>query len=729
MQSMSNTAVEVIDLTYYWQIIRRHGKKIIALSAVVGLVAALVSLAMTPVFRGKSTLLIESQEAKVLSIEEVYGLPSASSEYLLTQFEILKSRELARRVVIDLGLVDNPEFNPYHELNKKSFSLKGMLFGEGEEPTKEEVLSATTDRFWKSVTIEPIRKTQLVKLSVDSESPEIAMKGANALADAYIESQLEAKIGLTQKASGWLSGRLGGLKERLDESEKKLQDYREQNNIVDVAGVSTLVAKEIDQITQRLVEARAKRIELESAYNQLHNLEDKSYESLSSLPNIINNPLVVRLRESETSAELKVSELSKRYGPLHPRMIAAQSDLEAVRDSVHNQMGRIANSIENDFNVARSKESSLQSALEDAKSRARLINRTEFQLNEYQREVDANRDLYEAFFTRIRETSATGDLQTANARVIDPAVLPKSPVKPNKKLIVLLALIGSAMFGIVLAFLLDVLNATIKNADDVDRKLGVSLLGLLPLISFSTKEKKSAATEETDRLVRAFAENKDSGFSEAFRTLRTSLTLAGLEHPANVVLITSSVPGEGKTTTSANLAEAFGQMEKTLLIDADMRRPTVARKLGLTVGSMGLSSAVAYPDTLDECIHSVPELGIDVIPSGPVPPNPLELLASKNFRHLLESLKTRYQRIIIDSAPMHAVSDALYLSTLTDGVVYVVKADATKDKSVNAGIQRLTESNARVLGVVLNQVNVEKEARYGGHYTHYSGAYAYSSDK
>ncbi|MDK2778338.1 MAG: polysaccharide biosynthesis tyrosine autokinase [Pseudomonadota bacterium] len=726
---MSNTAVEVIDLTYYWQIIRRHGKKIIALSAVVGLVAALVSLAMTPVFRGKSTLLIESQEAKVLSIEEVYGLPSASSEYLLTQFEILKSRELARRVVIDLGLVDNPEFNPYHELNKKSFSLKGILFGEGEEPAKEEVLSATTDRFWKSVTIEPIRKTQLVKLSVDSESPEIAMKGANALADAYIESQLEAKIGLTQKASGWLSGRLGGLKERLDESEKKLQDYREQNNIVDVAGVSTLVAKEIDQITQRLVEARAKRIELESAYNQLHNLEDKSYESLSSLPNIINNPLVVRLRESETSSELKVSELSKRYGPLHPRMIAAQSDLEAVRDSVHNQMGRIANSIENDFNVARSKESSLQSALEDAKSRARLINRTEFQLNEYQREVDANRDLYEAFFTRIRETSATGDLQTANARVIDPAVLPKSPVKPNNKLIVLLALIGSAMFGIVLAFLLDVLNATIKNADDVDRKLGVSLLGLLPLISFSTKEKKAAATEETDRLVRAFAENKDSGFSEAFRTLRTSLTLAGLEHPANVVLITSSVPGEGKTTTSANLAEAFGQMEKTLLIDADMRRPTVARKLGLTVGSMGLSSAVAYPDTLDECIHSVPELGIDVIPSGPVPPNPLELLASKNFRHLLESLKTRYQRIIIDSAPMHAVSDALYLSTLTDGVVYVVKADATKDKSVNAGIQRLTESNARVLGVVLNQVNVEKEARYGGHYTHYSGAYAYSSDK
>jgi len=187
------------------------------------------------------------------------------------------------------------------------------------------------------------------------------------------------------------------------------------------------------------------------------------------------------------------------------------------------------------------------------------------------------------------------------------------------------------------------------------------------------------------------------------------------------------VPSEGKTTSSTNIAEAFGQMEKTLLIDCDMRRPSVAKKLGLAPNVPGLSNAVAYPDMLDECIQSRPELGIDVISAGPIPPNPLELLGSKNFREILETLRGRYQRIIIDSAPMQAVSDALYLSTLVDGVVYIVKADATKDKLVQDGLAKLDNNNARVLGVVLNQVNVEREAKYTDSYSGYYDVYGYSS--
>lgn len=722
-QTMNNPAVEVIDLTHYWHVIRRQAKKIIALSAVVTLLAVLVALVLTPKYKATATLLIEAEEAKLLSIEEVYGIGGQSSEYFLTQFEILKSRELARRVVEEKGLINNPEFNPYHPANKKSFSLKEMILGESEPPTDEEILKRTTDTFWKAIEVSPVRKTQLVKVSVMSESAALAPELANALANAYINSQMEAKVGLTQQAASWLSERLGGLKDKLNESERRLQEYREANNLVDVEGVNTLVAKEIDQITQRLVEARAKRVELEGTYTQLQSLGDTSYENLSSLPSIINNPLVLRLRESETAAELKVSELSKRYGPLHPKMIAAQSDLSAVRDSVHTQMKRIAGSIENDFSVARAKERSLVAAMDDAKSRAKDLNRTEFKHSEYMREVKANRSLYETFFNRVRETTATGDLQTANARVVDPAVIPDFPAKPNKKLIVALAMVVSAMFGVALAFLLDALDATVKNAEDVERKLNSSLLGVVPLIPDQVQ-----AGEWDGALVRAFVEDSDHSFTESVRTLRTSLTLAGLEKPVQVMLMTSSVPGEGKTTTSSNLAEAFGQMEKTLLIDADMRRPTVAKKLGLPTGGLGLSSAVAYPDTLDECIQHAEDLGIDVIPAGPVPPNPLELLASKSFRELLETLRGRYQRIIIDSAPMHAVSDALYLSTLVDGVVYVVKADETRDKLIKSGMTRLEDSNARVLGVVLNQIDLHKEARYGGGYAGYASSYAYTSD-
>jgi capsular exopolysaccharide synthesis family protein len=717
----NHAAVEVIDLSYYWQVIRRQLNKIILFSAIITVIAVLVALAITPVYRATATILIEAEEAKVLSIEEVYGLGSASDEYYQTQFEILKSRELAKRTVLELGLIDNPEFNPAHPANKKSFSIKDMILGKAEPLTEEEILAKTVDTFWAAVSISPVRKTQLVKVSVDSESAEMARVAANAMAQQFIESQLDAKVEVTQQAAGWLSDRLGGLKAKLEASERKLQQYREDNDLVDVEGVDTLVAKEIDQITEALVEARARRLELQGTYEQLQSLGALNYDNLSSLPSIINNPVVVNLRDAETQAELKVSELKKRYGPLHPKMIAAESDLEAVRESVLTQMKRIATSIESNYLVAQSKENSLEKALRNSKSDVRNLNRTEFTLSEYQREVQTNRQLYEAFFNRVSETSATGDLQTANARVVDPAIKPVEPVKPNKKLIVLLALVVSGMFGVALAFLLDILDSTIKNLDDVERKLDVPMLGLLPLVG------KKQDAGDAEQMVRAFVGEGMDGFRESVRTLRTGLTLASMEQPASVILVTSSVPSEGKTTTSTNIAEAFGQMEKTLLIDCDMRRPSVAKKLGLAPNVPGLSNAVAYPDMLDECIQSRPELGIDVLSAGPIPPNPLELLGSKNFRDILDTLRRRYQRIIIDSAPMQAVSDALYLSTLVDGVVYVVKADATKDKLAQDGLSKLDNNNARVLGVVLNQVNIDREAKYADSYAGYYNVYGYSS--
>ena len=730
------SAEEVIDLTHYWRVFRRHLGRIIALSVVATLLAVLAVMSITPTYRATSTLLIESRDAKILSIEEVYGISSASDEYFQTQFEILKSRELAKRVAMELNLLDVPEFNPNHEANKQSFSIKGYikgLAGVEEEPlTEDEILATTVDTFWAAVSVEPIRKTQLVKISVDSQSPELATRAANAMAQAYIDSQMEARVGMSQQAAGWLSDRLGGLKEKLEQSERKLQDYREANNLIDVEGVGTLLSKQIDEITKSLVEASARRLEAESTYQQLKSVGKRTYDNLGSLSFIMSNPVIVGLRQDETKAELKVSELSKRYGAQHPKMVAAQSELSAVRDGMLAQMNRIAAAIEKDYNTSREKEASLQKVLDGKLAEARNLNRTSFTLNDYVREVAANRELYDAFFSRIRETTETGDLQAANARISDPAVTPKFPVKPNKKLIVALTLVVSLMFGVGLAFLLDALDATLKNADDVDRKLGVPLLGIIPMVERDKEQSKSTPAQDDARLVRAFMDDAAHGFTESVRTLRTSLTLAGLESPVQVILFTSSIPGEGKTTTSTNIAEAYGQMEKTLLIDADMRRPTMAKKLGLPHNSRGLSNAVAYPDTLDECIHHVPELGIDVIPSGPIPPNPLELLGSRNFQQLLETLRGRYQRIIIDSAPMRLVSDALYLSTLVDGVVYVIKADSTRDKLVKSSLVKLDESNARVLGVLLNQLDVHKEAKYGYGYGYYGGyydAYGYTSNQ
>ena len=722
-----SSAVEVIDLAHYWHVVRRQLKKIVALAAVITILTVLVVLSLTPKYSATTTLLIESEEARILSIEEVYGMPGKSSEYLLTQFEILKSRALAERVVKELKLVNLPEFNPYHSAHGKKFSIKEFILGAAEAPSQEQILAKTVDNFWNVISISPVRKTQLVKISVESESADMAAQASNAVANAYIQSQLEAKVGLTKQAVDWLSERMGGLKSRLNDSESQLQTYRDKNKLVDVQGVNTLIAKELSHITEKLVDARSKKLEYQSTFKQLQSIEELTLASLSNLPVILRNPLVVTLRGSESTAALKVAELSKRYGPKHPRMVAAQSDLMAVQNSMLMQMKRLANGIENDFLVAKTQEAALEQALKKVKKNVQSLNRSEFALSGYVREVKGNRALYDTFLKRIRETSETGSLQTANARIVDPAVKPAYPVKPKKKLIVMLALLVSLMFGVALAFLLDALDATIKNAEDIDHKLGYALLGILPLLK-GMKEKIDVTKEPNEAPIRAFIHGDNTGFKESVRTLRTGLTLASLEAPVQVMLFTSTVPGEGKTTTSANLAAAYGQMEKVLLIDADMRRPTVAKQLNLTAGSKGLSNAVAYPETLDESVHHIEDLGIDVMPSGPIPPNPLELLASKNFNAILATLKGRYDRIIIDSAPTHIVSDAAYLSTLVDGVVYVVKADATNDKLVKSGLSRLDESNARILGVVLNQLDLAKEAKYGGDYSYSYGAYDYSEN-
>ncbi|WP_370216328.1 GumC family protein [Thalassolituus sp.] len=722
-----NDESQPIDFSRYLGLVRRYLFRIIGFALALAVIAALAAVSLTSKYQATATLLIEEQTAQVIQIQEVYGIPGNSRNYLSTQFEILKSRELARRVVEELNLVENPEFNPFHSKNLEKFSIKKsireQIFGKPEMPSSEFILEKTVDRFWASVTVVPVAGTQLVKITVTSMSGELAKKAANRMAEGFIESQLEAKIGLTQQAAGWLTERLTDLKDKLDASEQKLQTYRDENNLVDVSGVGTVVSREIDNTSSLLGQARAKRVELETTYRQLKKLGTYTYDNLSSIPTILNNQVIGTLKSQETKAELAVSELGKRYGPRHPRMVAAQSDLDAVRTSLMTQMKRVALTIESDYLAALSKERSLERTLSSARDSAREINRKEFTLKEIEREVETNRALYTTFYERMSETSATGDLQTANARVIDPAVRPDSPTSPNRKLIVLGTFLAGVLFGIGVILLRDFLDSKIKNAEDVDRKLKAPMLALLPLLKLGKKSDDEAAAEAA----KAFIDDEQVAFAESVRTLRTSISLAGLEHPSQVILMTSSTPGEGKTTTACNIAEAFGQLEKVLLIDADMRRPTMAKKLGLEPGKPGLSNAVAYPETLQDCIQSVEGMNIDVMAAGPIPPNPLELLASKKFREILETLRGQYQRIIIDSAPVLAVSDALYLSTVTDGVVYVVKADDTRDKLAIGGLDRLRGSNARIMGVVLNQVDVEKEAKYGGSYAGYYDTYGYST--
>lgn len=715
---------DVVDLHQYWLTIMRRKWGILGFAFVATLLAALVVFSLEPVYRATATLLIESKQAKVVSIEEVYGLDSSNNEYYLTQFEILKSRKLAEKVIQKYGLVEHPEFNraPAFSFNWKEYAGQYIPELAPKEPTQEQRYQAVVAAFSKRLAVLPVSKTQLVKISFESYDPRFAAQMANAIGEAYIDSNLEAKLELTVKASSWLNERMGGLKEKLRESERRLQEFRDREQIVGGNGGLDIASTELDLVATKLVDARRQRLELEGLYQEIRAIgKSAPAERYERIPAVLGHSVVQSYKAALLKAEQKESELSKRYGHKHPKLIAAKAEVSTARRSLDRQIMSVVNGIENKYRVARSSENSLEGSLGSTKQQIQGLKRKEYQLKELEQEVETNRQLYDTFFTRLNETAATGDLETANARIADPAVAPVSPAKPRKNLIIMMSFIISLMFGVMCAFLLELLNNTVRSSGDVQSKLGATMLGLLPKLAGRKGEKVS---------YRYYLEDNTSGFSEAVRTIRTGLILSSLDNPHKIIAVTSTVPGEGKTSTSLSLAYSIGQMERVLLIDADMRRPSIGKLFEFGNKAPGLSNLVAGTAALSECVHTLEEEGIDVIPAGIIPPNPLELLSSDRFVKVLEVLEKHYDRIVIDTAPCQAVSDALVLSRHIGSMVYVVKSDSTPVPQIKAGLKRLAEVNAPVVGVVVNQVNMKKASRYYGEgYSGYYDVYGYSADE
>jgi len=711
--TLSERTEDIVDLREYLYLIKKNVLSVLSFAIVVSASAILVIFSLRPIYLGETTLLIEATDANVISIEEVYQLGTGKSEYYATQFEILKSRELASVVVkrqnelFDRLLTEQKENKlPFLNLLSPELPL-----------TEEQTFKEKVNLFMSRVAVKPIRGTQLVKITVEFEYPESAAILANELANVYIENNLEARLAMTQQAATWLAGRIDGLKLKLQESEEKLQQYRETEDLVNLEGEKTLASKDLGEVSTKLSESRQRRLEAENIAIQIEKLSDRksksNIEALSTIPAVLQHSLVQRFKEQEGISEQKLSELSKRYGYKHPKIIAAKSDLEAARENTASQIFKVVEGVHKEYEVAKATEEALVKDVDRLKELVQKTTRKQYRLDELTREVSVNRQLYETFFSRIKETSEAGDLQTANARVVDLAVIPVQPIKPKRAMLSAIVIFLSLVGGIILVLVRDALDSTVKSRDDVIIKLRSQLLGVLPVIKREAKEQVAPAL--------VFAKGGASTFAESIRTIRTGVVLSGLDNPHKILVVTSSVPGEGKTTLSSNLAVAFGQMGKTLLIDADLRRPSVATNFGIKLSAPGLSNLVAETAEPRTCIHRVEGMSIDIIPAGVVPPNPLELLSSKRFATVLASLEKHYDRIIIDSAPCEVVSDALILSTFASALIYVVKADSTNIKAVRSGITRLRDANAPLTGVVLNQVNVDKEAAYG--YGRYYGGY------
>ena len=714
-----NASVDVvIDLRHYWNIVWREKWGIAGLVAIVSVMTVVILSNMTPIYESTATMLIEAKEANVVSIEEVYGIDSSQREYFATQFEILNSRSLAGQVVDQFALTKNPEFDPRQQKPLFDYRRYIPFLPEASPLAEVQARHSVLNKFRNALSVQPVRNTQLVKISFESADPNLTHKVANALGNAYIDNHLESRLAQTQKASDWLTSRLGGMREDLERAERELQSYRERENLVDVAGVATITTREIEENQQRLAAARSRATELKSQYEVVGSTTGRYDERWETLPGVLQDVLAQRLKETEGEAAQNLSELSKRYGPKHPKYIAAQSNFDESLEVFRRQVRKVVSGFAKAYSQAVSDQQALSGALEESKRDIQGINRKRYELSQLEREVQTSRQLYNLFFTRFKETNSAA-FAAANARFVDQAVIPFSPVKPRKTLILLLAMILAGAVGVMLAFARDMLDNTIKSAGEIEAKLNQAVIGVLPRVE--------RAGDDSLAISEAVLDRKEKTFAEAVKTARTGVMLSGIDTPLKRLVVTSSIPSEGKTTTSMNLAFAFGQMEKVVLLDGDMRRPSVAGNCGLTNRSPGLSNIIAGTEDLDTCTY--PYQGIDVIPAGIVPPNPLELLSSERFGELLKVLADKYDRVIIDSAPTQAVSDSLVLSSHVDGVIYVVKSDATPTEVAESGLNRLLRVNANVLGVVLNQFDASHAAKYGGYGKGYYDYYGYGSDK
>lgn len=694
-----------------WRVIWHRKWRILVVVSLAVLLAIVVVSFIKPVYRASATLLIDKKKTQAVSFEPARAEDRGNSQYQDTRLELLRSRSLAAQVVQSLDLVHHPEFAP--AVPSSTPGIRGLLSALGlgklvpsltkaEMPlTEHKILDGVTERFLESISIEPQGKSSVVKVNVDMNDPATAAAAANALLDHYIDDQMKASTGSSRSARIWMTNRLARLDQQLKASEARLQAYREAENLLDVKGVGTISASELSVTSEHMIDARRFRAEAESQYHQVQGLGQGDWERLLSVSAVMADPLVQQFKASQAKARAKVDELSGRYGSKHPAMEAARTELNAATISLRGQVEQVVAGIERNYQLAAANEAALQASVNTNKSQIQDISRKEFKLQALQREVDGNRQLYDTFMTRLKETTATADLGATNSRIVDEAVLPAIPIRPKKMLIVALVATLALLLTCALALLQDSLRRTFKGSDDVENSLNIPVLGILPLLK--ARERKHVA--------RLFSTTNHQPFSESIRTIRTGLMLnSSIDEQHQIIVVTSAVPGEGKTTVSINLARALSQMERVLLIDGDLRRSSFNKLFNFPSDTLGLSDLIEGRARARECIRHVD--GIDVLCAGSQTSNPLELLSSARFAGALKLLRGKYQRIVIDSPPTQAVSDALILSRYADTMIYVVKSTTTI-ATAEKGVERLLQFNAPVQGVVINQVDIKQDAHLG----------------
>lgn len=738
---MSHEYEEEVHLSDYLTVVLKRKWIIVTCLLITVMGTAYVTFTKTPVYKATTSLIIEKQEPNILQIEDIIASGGSSNAYYQTQYQIIKSRSLARKVASELDLYTSQEFNPEPQDDPVSLakrwvasiiasvqtSVKNFIFPNTQAGHTESVTRATIhdgvsaaqakvlDSFRDRLSVEPVRETHMVHISFEATSPQLAAQISSAVAESYIEHNLETKMETIKQAVAWLKTRLEEERRAVQKAQKTFMEYRQEHNIITEISPDTekIRAEKLADLRSKITEAKTKRLKAQNRYQKA-----KAYlnspQDLDSLPGILSNEVTSSIQKSEMELSIKLSQLAKKYGANHPQIQAIESQLQNLEQKKRRAVKTIVTSLRNEYQTLLSEEKMLQETLEEEKQEAMELNQMAIQYGVLKRKAQSAKEMYDLLVKRFKEASLTEDIKTVNARIVDSAQIPKNPVRPQKKRNLLLAAVLGMFLGTGLSFFTEYMDNTLKQPEDLTHKLGIPYLGMIPSMKIG-KNAEPALISSSD---------PQSLYSEAYRGVRTNLLFSAADTTPTTVLITSAGPGEGKTVTAMNLAITLAHAgASTVIVDCDLRKPMLHKHFQLS-RDKGVSHVLTGSMDLSEVQFPTDVANLTCIPSGPTPPNPSELLGSQSMHKLLASLVQSYDRVIIDSPPITAVSDSSILSSQTDGTILVIQAFDTSFKMVQTSLDQIRNVQAKVLGGVLNGVNMEKE---GGYYSYYSYYYYHST--
>ena len=737
---MEENREEEIDLRDYLRVIMKRRWLIITIFAVTVVTVTIKAFTATPIYEATTRLIIDKENPNVVSIQEVMAIDASGTDYYQTQYKIIESRTVARQVIRRLHLEESEEFfpkpkNDFLSSLKRSVqetitfwkdSIASLLKTQKEDVTSDtsegyDPDSSLVSAFIHRITVNPIRNSRLVDVNFQAKDPVLATKIVNTLASAYINQNLETKLSAVQDAVRWLHNRIEDERKRVEKAEQALLRYKEKHHIITDFSSDTekITAQKLAQLNAKVVEAESKRVEAETRYKQAMAMRGTP-DMLDSITEVLNNELIRQIKSMEVELYKRMSELSKKYGQRHPQMVAIESELKTLQKRKAREVNQVINSLRNEYRVALAKENSLKAALAKQKKESLELNRKAIEYGVLRRAAESARQMYELLIKRFKETSLTEDMRTGNIRIVDMAEVPKYPVKPRKKLNILLAIIVGLVTGIGLAFFFEYLDNTIKHPEDIKGHLNIPYLGHIPAITAST----DGGPDGRRRLELVTLHSPRSAPSEACRAIRTSILFSSAESTPQVILVSSSGPQEGKTIVTTNLAITMAQSgSKIIILDCDMRKPKIHEVFQLSQ-EKGMSNILVGGCNVKEAVAHTQIPNLDTILCGPIPPNPSELLGSTRMTKLLDILRKHYTQIIIDSSPIAAVTDAVVLAKFVDGVVLVVRAGETPRPIIQNGLSQLQAVNAHILGALLNGVDMGRDSYY--YYQYYS--YYYGED-